>query len=127
MNKKIFSIIIILVFIITLFGNFTIVQAKELEQAIIDGQKILEGNKSSIINYEGMYIAANYLYNILMIIGIVFAIIRGIVLGVQIICGSIDEKADAKQLIIPYLWLVAGIAFAFAILKIILQIFSSLF
>lgn len=127
MNKKIFSIIIILVFIITLFGNFTIVQAKELEQAIIDGQKILEGNKSSIINYEGMYIAANYLYNILMIIGIVFAIIRGIALGVQIICGSIDEKADAKQLIVPYLWLVAGIAFAFAILKIILQIFSSLF
>lgn len=119
-NKKIYVIIIILAIIMILFGNISTVQAKELENSISSAQTFSNAEKSSIINYNGLYNVINYLYNIVMTIGIIIAIIVGIVLGIRIIFGSIDERADAKHLLVPYLVIVTVMAFGLTIWKIVL-------
>ena len=57
-----------------------------------------------------------------MLIVIIIAIIIGIVLGIRIVFGSLDERADAKHLMVPYLAIVATAAFAFSLWRILLQI-----
>lgn len=126
MKKKIFTMIFIFILGIVLFVNCSSVQAAQLSNAITDGQGFLENGKSSplekVINYQNLYNVINYLYNIAMLIVIIVAIIIGIVLGNRIVLGSIDERADAKHLMVPYLAIVATAAFAFSLWKILLQI-----
>ena len=115
----------LLLFIILHFPS-TISNATQLSNAITDGQGFLENGKSSplekVINYQNLYNVINYLYNIAMLIVIIIAIIIGIVLGIRIVFGSLDERADAKHLMVPYLAIVATAAFAFSLWKILLQI-----
>lgn len=134
MKRKILNTIIIFILAIMLFANFSSVQATSLVNqgaSIADSftaaQDFTNTEKSSIINYQNLYSVINFLYNIAMIVGIVIAIIVGIGLGIRIVYGSVDEKADAKHLIIPYLGGVAIIAFGFTIWKIILGLLYNSF
>lgn len=126
MKKKIFAMIVIFILAIVVFVNFSTVQASGLSDAITGGEKFLENGKTStvpkVINYQNLYNVINYLYNIAMLIVIILAIIIGIVLGIRIVFGSIDERADAKHLIVPYIGSVATAAFAFSLWKLLLQL-----
>ena len=42
-------------------------------------------------------------YNILLEIGIAVAVIVGIILGINFMTASVEEKADIKQLVVPYI------------------------
>lgn len=66
-------------------------------------------------------------YNILLVIGIVLSVIIGAILGLKYIFGSIDEKADTKQLLIPYIIGCIVIFGAFGIWKLILTLLSGVF
>lgn len=121
-NKKIYAIIIILTIIMTLFINISTVQAKPFENSIDSAQSFTSNGKSDIINYQNLYNVVSFLYNVAMTIGIIVAIIIGITLGIRIIFGGIDERADSKHLLVPYLVTVVIMAFAFTIWKILMQL-----
>ena len=130
MKRKIFNIIIIFILAIMLFANVSRVQATAIVNegssfagAIGAAEDFLNTERSKIINYQGLYNVINYFYNIVMIIAIILSIIVGISIGIRIIYGSIDEKADAKHLIVPYLFIVTIIAFSLTIWKFLLSLF----
>ncbi len=127
MNKKIFTMIFIFILAIILFSSFSDVQASELSDAFESAQNFISNGRTDYINYQNLYNITNYLYNLFMLIVIILAIIIGIILGNRIIFGSIDERADAKHLIVPYLVIITIIAFAFSLWKIILQIIYNQF
>ncbi len=127
MNKKIFTMIFIFILAIILFSSFSDVQASELSDAFESAQNFISNGRTDYINYQNLYNITNYLYNMFMLITIILAIIIGIILGNRIIFGSIDERADAKHLIVPYLVIITIIAFAFSLWKIILQIIYNQF
>lgn len=66
------------------------------------------------------------LYNILLVVGIVAAIIVGLVLGIKFILGSIEEKAEIKTMIIPYIIGCVVVFGAFTIWQIVVNLLQSM-
>lgn len=64
------------------------------------------------------------IYNILLIVGIVIAVIVGAIIGIRFMVGSIEEKAEIKQVLIPYIVGCVVVFGAFGIWKIIVIILS---
>ena len=106
-NKKVFMIITIFMLVTILFSNTSIIQATSFEDAINAAQQFTDNGRSPVIIYQGAYIALSYLFNIVMVIAIVVSIFVGMILGIRIIFGSIDEQADAKKLLVPYIVIIS--------------------
>lgn len=51
------------------------------------------------IEQQNYKISQNMLYNALLIIGIIVAVIVGAILGIKFMMGSVGEKADDKEII----------------------------
>lgn len=117
-KKNIFITMIIFILITALFANVSSVQATLFSNSIDSAQDFTNNGKSNIINYQNLYNVTSFLYSVAMTIGIIIAIIVGMVLGIRIIFGSIDERADSKHLLVPYLIIVTMLALAFTIWKI---------
>ena len=77
------------------------------------------------INPANLKDLSDTLYNILLVIGIVAAIIVGLILGIKFILGSIEEKAEIKQMVIPYIIGCIVVFGAFAIWQIVVDILQS--
>ena len=45
---------------------------------------------------------SNTVYNILFIVGVVIAVIMGAVLGIKLMLSGIEQKAEVKKLLVPY-------------------------
>ena len=60
-------------------------------------------NENSPINENALKTGSSTLYNVLLAIGIAVALIWGLVLGVQFVTGSLEDKADIKKGLIPYI------------------------
>lgn len=65
---------------------------------------------------------AGVIMNIIFIIGIVVSVISMIIIGIKYMVGSVEEKAEYKKTMIPYIVGIAFIASASAIVKIIASI-----
>ena len=62
------------------------------------------------------------IYNILLIIGIISAVIVGIILGIQFIIGSVEQKSKIKESLLPYIAGCIVLFGAFGIWKLIIEI-----
>ena len=51
------------------------------------------------------------MYNILLAVGVAVAVIVGAIIGIKLMVAPIEEKAEAKKLLVPY---VAGCVVVFA-------------
>ena len=68
---------------------------------------------------------SNTVYNILFILGIVIAVIWGLVIAIKFITGSVEEKAEVKKTLIPYVAGCVVLFGAFTIWKIVVTILQS--
>ena len=66
------------------------------------------------------------IYNVLLIIGTVIAVIIGAILGIQFITGSVEQKAKVKDSLIPFIIGCVIIFGAFGIWKIVVSIGASM-
>lgn len=80
------------------------------------GKKISEDSMKSI---------SNTIYNVLLVVGIIIAIIVGLVLGIKFIMGSLEEKAQVKNMIIPYIIGCVVLFGAFTIWQIVVELLQS--
>ena len=64
---------------------------------------------------------SSYIYNVLFTI----AVVIGMIIGIQFIMGSVDEKAKIKETLVPYVIGVFVIFSAFGIWKIVMSIGNS--
>lgn len=119
--KKILKISALIILIILLLGCS--VEAVDLNMGV--AKNFANHGKSSLINMQGLYYVVNTLYGIVMTIAIAIALVRGAMIAFTIITGSLEEKVDAKKMIINYVFLVAILAVGPAILQVIMKMMKS--
>lgn len=118
---KLFSIImLILIIVIMCISN-----VYAMDDFFSDGDDFIEAgeaNNSTIINTATMNYTLDDLYNTLLVIGIVVATVIGLVLGIQFITGSVEQKGKIKESLIPYVAGCIVIFGAFGIWRLVIII-----
>lgn len=120
MKRKIFFILIIFILMIC---STHIVQATTISD-IIQGADgfITSGSSTDVIATDKLKSASDIIYNILLILGTIIAVIVGVVLGIQFIMGSVEQKAKVKDSLIPFIVGCVVIFGAFGIWKLVITI-----
>ena len=120
MKRKIFFILIIFILMIC---STHIVQATTISN-IIQGADgfIANGSSSDMIAGDKIKNLSDIIYNVLLILGTVIAVIVGSVLGIQFITGSVEQKAKVKDSLIPFVIGCVVIFGAFGIWKLVITI-----
>lgn len=101
--KNIFiKISLIICILILLFSINTKVFA--IGEIIDDGQSFLSAADSGTVNMDIADIesASGYLYNILLSLGVVIAVIVATILGVQFMLSEAEGQAKVKEMLIPF-------------------------
>lgn len=96
----------------------------------------LEGAKSFVntgkkentinINENNMVNASSVIYNVFFSIGVVVAVIMSSVLGIKFMIGSVEEKAQIKESLVPFIIGCVVVFGAFGIWKIVVTIGNSI-
>lgn len=120
MKRKIFFILIIFILMIC---STHIVQATTISN-IIQGADgfITNGSSSDMIAGDKIKNLSDIIYNVLLILGTVIAVIVGSVLGIQFITGSVEQNAKVKDSLIPFVIGCVVIFGAFGIWKLVITI-----
>lgn len=126
MKKIITKIIIIVCMINMIVLNINTVQASGLSNVFSGGDSfILAGkNGDAKIDNDKLKSASSDIYNILLVIGICVAVIIISVLGVKFMIGSVEEKAQVKEALIPFIIGCVVVFGSFGIWKIVTELGS---
>lgn len=84
-----------------------------------------ESNANDKIDPDNLKDMSDTLYNILLVVGIIVALIVGVILGIKFILGSLEEKAEIKTMIIPYIIGCVVVFGAFTIWQIVVNLLQS--
>lgn len=123
--KKTKIIFVLLVLITILFININQVYAAD--GVFSQGQQFInQGAKNASVNTSQLDDSISFLYNTLLGIGTVLAVLVGMVLGIKYMTGSLEEKADLKQALVGYVVSCVVIFGAFGIWKIVINILSGI-
>ena len=87
---------------------------------------VKQGNNVATISQEQLQNFSQTLYNILLTIGIVVAVIVGGILGIKFMTSSLDEKAKVKQMFVAYVVGCAVVFGSFGIWKLVVTILQSI-
>ncbi len=125
MKKVLISIIIFSVIILGNFCNYSNADTT-FDGTISQGDSFISTGKNqkdiATINGTKFSNVVKKIYNILLIIGVAISVIIVGVMGIRIITGSAEDKAEIKEQMVPYL-IGCGVMFgAFTIWKIAMVI-----
>lgn len=123
--NKINFICISLIFIFILFSNIT--YSFGLSEVISSGDKFIQDgvqDANPTIEENDLQEMSNLLYNTLLIIAIVIAVVWGMIIGIKFMTGSIEEKAKIKETLIPYIAGCIVIFGAFTIWALVVNIMN---
>ena len=106
--RKIIAGILVLIMSVCMISNFNLVYASTVDDVFGDADEFInqgeqQQNGTGGINEEILGETSGFLYNLLLAIGIVVAVIVGSILGIKYMMGSVEEKAEYKQTLKPYL------------------------
>lgn len=131
--KVVFTMLLLFVLLNTnVYATNPTTQSKTSLRDIIGGAKDflsqgVQGNsKDPGMDNTSMKNASELVYNIFLILGMAVAVIVGMIMGIKFITGSIDEKADVKNSLIPYVAGCVVVFGAFAIWKFVLNIIQGI-
>ena len=120
MAKKVLFVLLI---IILLICSTNIVQATSISNIIKGADEFIKnGSSETSIDSDNLKKMSDIIYNVLLIIGIVIAVIAGAILGIQFITGSVEQKAKVKDSLIPFVVGCVIIFGAFGIWKLVITI-----
>lgn len=125
--KKVFINFLLIFMMISLIKIGTVNAATSVDDTMNAAESFIRsGEQSTNINETELQDTADFLYNLLLGIGIIVAVIVGMVIGIKFMTGGIEEKAEYKQLLLPYLVSCAVVFGAFGIWKIAVNVLSEL-
>lgn len=112
---------------IFLMPNGTADAEKGIKDFADDAAEFLdsEGNME-IVNQENLQNFSQNIYSMLLGVGIIVAVLVGVILGVKLMLAPIGERAEAKKLLIPYAVGCAVVFGAFGIWKLVITILSGI-
>lgn len=128
MKSKVLIIIILLIVINMIFFNINKVQADDISDVITGGDNFLKAGKSEDVSIDEQKLknTSNMVYNILLIVGMSAAVIIAGILGIKFMIGSVEEKAQIKDALIPFIIGCIVIFGAFGFWKIFVTIGNNL-
>lgn len=120
---KTISIKILLIVIAILMINSILFKttsyATTMDNVIKQGDEFLSiGADKKVIDEDKLGETSSTIYNILFTIAVVLAVAVGMIIGIQFIIASVDEKAKIKEILVPYVVGVFIVFAAFTIWKI---------
>lgn len=123
MKKIVLSLIIILIAMLLFYSN----QVYATETIIGGGEDFIELGKEKYsenkpLDEGALQITSKEIYNVLFAIAAVLAIAVGLIIGIQFITGSVDDKAKIKETLVPYIVGCVVIFSAFTIWKIVIEV-----
>ena len=108
--NKIIKITTTMLFLIMIIVNLSCnsFAANSLSEILEQGKDFIEGGEliykhDNIINETTLKQTSKSIVNILTALGIVVALVIGVVIGIKIITGTVEEKAKIKEALIPYI------------------------
>ena len=128
-KKFLFLISVVIIFIIMF--NCNISYASDIGDIItgadtfVDTGKFLDTGDSGL-DTVALGDASDTIYKILMVLGIGIAVIVSVVLGIKFMIGSVEEKAQVKDALIPFVIGCIVIFGAFSIWGIVVKIGNKL-
>ena len=125
--KKIITLIILILGCLMIIPYATSNAANDgatIDSTIDSANDFIKSGKGGNINEQKLKDASNFLYNLLLGIGIIIAVIVGSILGIKYMVGSAAEKAEYKETLLIYLIGCIVIFGAFGIWKIVVNILS---
>lgn len=125
MKLKTIIVISLILVINLIFLNINTVKASSISDVISGGDNFVSAAKSSdddtdksSIDQSKLQEASNTIYNILLFCGMALAIIITGILGIKFMIGSVEEKAQVKDALVPFVIGCIVIFGAFGIWKI---------
>lgn len=125
MSKTIIiKILIAIIFIIVLSSTICLPKSHALGDIFSSGKSFLEVGNSidKTLNTTVLEGTSDYIYNILLAIAVVVAVIVAMVLGIQFMAASADEKAKVKEALMPFVVGCIVVFGAFTIWKVAVNI-----
>lgn len=74
-----------------------------LDDMMSDGDDFIQSAGDSPIKTDQLQSVSSNLYNIFVEVGVALAVIIGLVIGIKYMYSSVDQKAEIKKLLVPYL------------------------
>lgn len=125
--NKILKILVFIVLFVVLLSTNSYLMAADLDNIIKGGDDFInQGNTDEVINKGNVEITAKSIYNIVLTIGIIVAVVMAIVLGIQYITASVEGQAKIKEKILPFIIGCAIMFGAFAIWKILVDVLQGI-
>lgn len=124
MKKIILSLLVIIITMLLCYSSQVYAMGEITEggdEFIHIGKNAYAANNKPL-DEGALKITSDEIYNVLFAIAAVLAIGVGLIIGIQFITGSVDEKAKIKETMIPYIVGCVVIFSAFTIWKIVVEI-----
>lgn len=128
MKKITTKIFIVLIFINIFFININVVNADGMKNVIDGGDAFIASGRGvdDTLDQNKMKETSSIIYNTLVLIGMSVAIIISAILGIKFMIGSVEEKAQIKEALVPFVIGCIVIFGAFGIWKIAIIIGNKL-
>lgn len=127
-GKCIIIILFITFLLLSLTASYSKTNAASLSNIVSGADGFIKDGQAggSKIDNQDIHNLSDSLYNILLIIGTIIAMIVGVVLGIQFITGSVEAKSKVKESLIPYVVGCVVIFGAFGIWKLVITILQGI-
>lgn len=122
-------VIVLITFLLLSFSmNYSQTKAAALSNIVSGADSFIQNGQqgSAKIDNDDIHNLSDTIYNILLIIGTIVAMIVGAVLGIQFMTGSVEAKSKVKESLIPFVTGCVVIFGAFAIWKLVITILQGM-
>ena len=100
--------------------------ATDLDTIIDSADSFISSGEDNKISEDNLKNLSDSIYSILLVVGIIVAVIIGSILGIRFMTGSVEQQADVKKLLVPYIAGCVVVFGAFGIWKIAVTILASI-
>ena len=127
MIRKVLGIILLCIFLIFAITNVNYAAiAQGSDDIIDDADAFIDKGSDSTIDTDVLQDTTNFLYNLLLGIGMIVAVLVGIGLGIHYMVSSVYQKAEVKKTLFWYVIACAVLFVAFTIWRIVMLVFSKI-
>lgn len=134
MIRKVLGIILLCIFLIFAITNVNYADIAQgsgsntttVDDIIDDADAFIDKGSDSTIDTDVLQDTTNFLYNLLLGIGMIVAVLVGIGLGIHYMVSSVDQKAEVKKTLFWYVIACAVLFVAFTIWRIVMLVFSKI-
>lgn len=120
-------LMVILILISFLFINMPKNYAGSISEAIQGADDFIQAGINDThptIDNDDLETLSDMLYNAVLVVAIIIAVIFGLVIGIKFMTGSVEQKAEVKKTLIPYIAGCVVIFGAFTIWKLVVNLLS---